>query len=144
MNVGCFVPCISANGLDPIALSSCLDSLNVTDEGFTDDSLGNVEGLSSGLCTYYTKTLVQFRLLSHVPSFYGIRRGTYRRSYVRTVTHYYQRQCPLYFPEAFSPPPRPTVDAINSVYRGWKISIDNLFFANGKRKLYSLLSTASC
>lgn len=44
-----------------------------------------------------------------------------------------QRECQLYFPDAFPQPPVPTADKVNELYQGWNIQSDNLFFANGIR-----------
>ncbi|OSX65769.1 hypothetical protein POSPLADRAFT_1132286 [Postia placenta MAD-698-R-SB12] len=46
---------------------------------------------------------------------------------------YIERQCTYYFPEAFSAPTAPRVDATNAAYGGWFVQADRLFFANGKR-----------
>ncbi|OCH84125.1 peptidase S28 [Obba rivulosa] len=46
---------------------------------------------------------------------------------------YDERQCTYWFPEAFSTPPVPNVDAVNKDYDGWFVNIDHLFFANGQR-----------
>ena len=44
-----------------------------------------------------------------------------------------QRQCGYFFPEKFGTTvPRPDVDFVNSAWKGWNISVDHLFFANGK------------
>lgn len=43
------------------------------------------------------------------------------------------RQCSLMFPEAFPKPPTPAIQRTNTVYKGWKVRIDRLFFGNGIR-----------
>lgn len=46
---------------------------------------------------------------------------------------WYQRQCALVFPEAFST--TQTVDpavAVNAEFKGWDVNMNRLFFANGK------------
>jgi len=42
------------------------------------------------------------------------------------------------FSTAFSSPPVPRAEATNSLYKGWDVRIDRLFFANGMRE-HSLL-----
>jgi hypothetical protein len=37
-----------------------------------------------------------------------------------------------FFPEQFSEPSVPNVDATNSAYGGWKVNATGLFFANGQ------------
>ncbi|KAH9839119.1 peptidase S28 [Rhodofomes roseus] len=46
---------------------------------------------------------------------------------------YWERQCVLMFPEAFSSPPTPRVNETNAAYQGWFVKSDRLFFANGER-----------
>ncbi|EIW78769.1 peptidase S28 [Coniophora puteana RWD-64-598 SS2] len=46
---------------------------------------------------------------------------------------YEERQCVNFFPQKFSTPPTPAVDATNAEYDGWNVNIDRLFFANGLR-----------
>jgi len=46
---------------------------------------------------------------------------------------YSERQCPYFFPEAFSSPPVPQVNVTNKDYDGWFVKSDRLFFANGQR-----------
>ncbi|KAI0938023.1 hypothetical protein AcV7_003333 [Taiwanofungus camphoratus] len=46
---------------------------------------------------------------------------------------YDERQCTYFFPEQFSKPIPPNVDATNKEYDGWFVNIPRLFFANGKR-----------
>lgn len=36
------------------------------------------------------------------------------------------------FPEAFDSPPVPKADATNALYKGWNVTIDRIFFANGQ------------
>ncbi|KAG6854358.1 hypothetical protein C0991_007863 [Blastosporella zonata] len=43
------------------------------------------------------------------------------------------RQCQLMFPEAFPTPPTPAIQRTNSVYKGWNVKLDRIFFANGQR-----------
>ncbi|KAJ7589143.1 serine carboxypeptidase S28-domain-containing protein [Mycena floridula] len=43
------------------------------------------------------------------------------------------RGCVTTFPEAFSTFPIPDVAAFNTKYQGWNVTLDRLFFANGKR-----------
>ncbi|KAI0725259.1 peptidase S28 [Fomitopsis betulina] len=45
---------------------------------------------------------------------------------------YWERQCVLMFPEAFSEPPTPRANETNKVYEGWFVQADRLFFANGQ------------
>ena len=37
------------------------------------------------------------------------------------------------FPEKFSSPPSPSVFEVDSLYQGWNVNVDRLFFANGLR-----------
>ncbi|KIM91231.1 hypothetical protein PILCRDRAFT_59170 [Piloderma croceum F 1598] len=46
---------------------------------------------------------------------------------------YDERQCAQLFPEQFSEPSAPNVDATNSAYGGWTVNVTRLFFANGQR-----------
>ncbi|KAI5118441.1 hypothetical protein M0805_000575 [Coniferiporia weirii] len=46
---------------------------------------------------------------------------------------YDERQCTYWFPEKFSKPTAPSVDALNEAYGGWDQTVDRLFFANGQR-----------
>jgi len=46
---------------------------------------------------------------------------------------YWERQCMLMFPEAFSSPPTPRVNETNAAYQGWFVKADRLFFANGEK-----------
>lgn len=46
---------------------------------------------------------------------------------------YYERFCVNFFPEKFSVPPSPSVEKVNTMYKGWNVSVDRLFFANGRR-----------
>ncbi|KAF9818113.1 hypothetical protein IEO21_02955 [Rhodonia placenta] len=46
---------------------------------------------------------------------------------------YEERQCTYYFPEAFSTPPTPQVNATNAAYHGWDVQSERLFFGNGLR-----------
>ena len=48
-----------------------------------------------------------------------------------------QRQCTYWFPDTFKAPTTPRVDATNAAYAGWNVSVDRLFFANGRRELSS-------
>ncbi|PFH52555.1 hypothetical protein AMATHDRAFT_1958 [Amanita thiersii Skay4041] len=43
------------------------------------------------------------------------------------------RQCQQMFPAAFPEPPNVQIDRTNTVYDGWTVQIDRLFFANGIR-----------
>ncbi|KAH9839143.1 peptidase S28 [Rhodofomes roseus] len=45
---------------------------------------------------------------------------------------YWERQCMLMFPEAFSAPPTPSANETNQAYGGWFMQADRLFFANGE------------
>ncbi len=44
-----------------------------------------------------------------------------------------QRQCQQSWPDYFKTPPKPAVDVTNAKYGGWNVSVDRLFYANGKR-----------
>ncbi|KAI0797037.1 serine carboxypeptidase S28-domain-containing protein [Abortiporus biennis] len=46
---------------------------------------------------------------------------------------YDERQCQFMFPAAFPKPPTIDVEVTNIKYKGWDVSIDRLFFANGVR-----------
>lgn len=46
---------------------------------------------------------------------------------------YMERQCQQMFPEAFSEPPTPNATTTNSIYHGWNVQVDRLFFATGQR-----------
>ncbi|KAH8118760.1 serine carboxypeptidase S28-domain-containing protein [Phellopilus nigrolimitatus] len=46
---------------------------------------------------------------------------------------YEERQCTFYFPDKFKTAPDPRADATNAAYGGWDLTVDQLFFANGKR-----------
>lgn len=50
------------------------------------------------------------------------------------LTRLFQRQCTYYFPEAFSTPPTPQVNATNAAYHGWDVQSERLFFGNGLRE----------
>ncbi|PBL02968.1 hypothetical protein ARMGADRAFT_279728 [Armillaria gallica] len=52
---------------------------------------------------------------------------------VNVETFYDQRQCQMYFPEAFPDPPFPDTSDINTLYEGWDVSLDRIFFATGIR-----------
>lgn len=39
----------------------------------------------------------------------------------------------MYFPEAFPDPPFPDTSNINTLYEGWDVSLDRIFFATGIR-----------
>ncbi len=39
----------------------------------------------------------------------------------------------MYFPEAFPDPPFPDTSDINTLYEGWDVSLDRIFFATGIR-----------
>lgn len=52
---------------------------------------------------------------------------------VNVETFYDQRQCQMYFPEAFPDPPFPDTSNINTLYEGWDVSLDRIFFATGIR-----------
>ncbi|KAJ7437078.1 peptidase S28 [Mycena galericulata] len=43
------------------------------------------------------------------------------------------RQCQQMFPEAFPTPPNVQTAQTNSLYKGWNVSISNIFFGNGER-----------
>ncbi|KZT71695.1 hypothetical protein DAEQUDRAFT_723773 [Daedalea quercina L-15889] len=45
---------------------------------------------------------------------------------------YWERQCVLMFPEAFSSPPTPRVTETNAAYDGWFVKSNRLFFGNGE------------
>ncbi|KAJ7688669.1 hypothetical protein B0H17DRAFT_938032, partial [Mycena rosella] len=55
------------------------------------------------------------------------------------------RQCQQMFPAAFPSPPTVQTPRTNSLYRGWNVTISNLFFATGQRDpwRYSTLSAPS-
>ncbi|GJJ15866.1 hypothetical protein Clacol_010144 [Clathrus columnatus] len=46
---------------------------------------------------------------------------------------YDERQCTLFFPEAFPNPRAPNIAATNAKYQGWNVNLDRLFVANGKQ-----------
>ncbi|KAJ3558315.1 hypothetical protein NM688_g1003 [Phlebia brevispora] len=46
---------------------------------------------------------------------------------------YDERQCNLWFPDAFTGTPTPNATGINTLYKGWNLQAENLFFANGQR-----------
>ncbi|KAG9309934.1 peptidase S28 [Chiua virens] len=46
---------------------------------------------------------------------------------------YEERQCVNMFPAKFSFPPTPSVGEVDSMYDGWNVNVDRLFFANGLR-----------
>ncbi|KAG7447549.1 uncharacterized protein BT62DRAFT_891405 [Guyanagaster necrorhizus] len=52
---------------------------------------------------------------------------------VNVETFYDQRQCQMLFPEAFPDPPYPDTSNINTLYEGWDVSLDRIFFATGTR-----------
>ncbi|KAH7908620.1 peptidase S28 [Hygrophoropsis aurantiaca] len=46
---------------------------------------------------------------------------------------YEERQCVDMFPQKFTTPPTPTVTQTDTMYEGWNVEVDRLFFANGLR-----------
>ncbi|KAI0047352.1 peptidase S28 [Auriscalpium vulgare] len=54
-----------------------------------------------------------------------------------------ERQCQMFFPEAFSTPTVPNVDATNKAYDGWNLHVDRLFIANGQRDPWRYATVSS-
>jgi pimeloyl-ACP methyl ester carboxylesterase len=46
---------------------------------------------------------------------------------------YDERQCVNMFPQKFSSPPSPSAAEVNTMYEGWNVNVDRLFFVNGLR-----------
>ncbi|GJE96313.1 serine carboxypeptidase S28-domain-containing protein [Phanerochaete sordida] len=100
----------------------CLGSYNSSQTYYSDTSLGN-DGRSWEwiVCT-------QVGFLQDGPP----------QNHPAVVTRlvqpsYDERQCTYFFPEAFPKPTAPNVQFVNEAYKGWNVSIDRLFFANGQR-----------
>ena len=45
------------------------------------------------------------------------------------------------FPEKFSSPPLPSVFEVDTMYEGWNVNVNRLFFANGLRMYHTSVSS---
>ncbi|THG94869.1 hypothetical protein EW026_g6683 [Hermanssonia centrifuga] len=103
---------------------SCLGTYDATSSSYTDTSVDNAERSwlwivcnELGFYQEGTPSEDQPTLVSRL-----------------TQPAYDERQCTLRFPGAWSSPPIPSADSVNTAYDGWNVTIDRLFFANGQRQ----------
>ncbi|KAJ7693929.1 serine carboxypeptidase S28-domain-containing protein [Mycena rosella] len=109
----------------------CLGSYNITQSYWTDTSIDN-SGRSWFWIVCNEVGFLQESAPPGVPSLVS-----------RLIQPVYDlRQCQQMFPAAFLNPPTVQTARTNSLYRGWNVTISNLFFATGQRDpwRYSTLS----
>ncbi|EKM56364.1 uncharacterized protein PHACADRAFT_253438 [Phanerochaete carnosa HHB-10118-sp] len=100
----------------------CLGTYDPTQSVFTDDSIGNDDRSWEWIVCNQVGFLQEGAPENHPTVVTRLVQPSYD-----------ERQCTYFFPQAFSQPPVPNVQSVNSAYKGWNVSIDRLFFANGQR-----------
>ncbi|KAH7916580.1 peptidase S28 [Hygrophoropsis aurantiaca] len=105
--------------LDP---ESCLGTYDASQTFYTDVSVGNV-------------WRAWFWMMCNELGFYQPGPPLGQPAIVSRIVQpvYWERQCALMFPQKFSKPPTPRVQATNKKYKGWNINVKRTFFATGVR-----------